>query len=372
MKNTFLPLGIFVAGLLAGCNAEQPAVVGNNNFPVTTPILLDTTYVREYVADIQAVQNVEIRARLKGFIEKIHVDEGEGVRAGELLFSISNQEFKQELLKAKAQLKSAIAESKIAEVEVGNTRVLAEKKIVSNSEFEMAKAKLEAAQAKIDEAQSAVSSAQLNLAFTEIRAPFSGVINRQPLKMGSLVDEGTLLTTISDNSSVFAYFNVSEKEYLGILKEDQTDHLEKVSLVLADGHIFPYSGKVETAESEIDRSTGNLAFRARFTNPQGLLKHGASGKVQLTGQLENALVIPQKATFEIQENTYLYVVGPDSTVQTRKIVVRYRLPHLFIVESGLAPTDRIVYEGIQQLREGDVISPKMVAIRRIMHQLAAR
>jgi len=370
MKNITILLGLHLFGLLSACSSQTAPIANEEKFPITSPIMVDTTVLQEYVADIQAIQNVEIRARIKGFIEKIHVDEGGTVQAGTLMFSISNQIFKQELLRADAQLKSAIAEAKMIEVGARNTQILVEKGIVSKSELEMAEAKQAAALAKIEEMRSAVSSAQLNLAFTEIRAPFSGIINRQPLKMGSLVDEGTLLTTISNNESVFVYFNVSEKEYLHILKDKKENHLKQVNLILADGHAFPYQGKIETMESEIDRNTGNLAFRARFENPERLLKHGASGKIQLAGNLENALIIPQKATFEIQGNTYLFLLDKDNTIKTRKITIRYRFPHLYVVQSGLSESDRIVYEGIQRLKEGDKILPEMRPMRSIMNQLA--
>jgi membrane fusion protein (multidrug efflux system) len=371
-KIKFLPLLGWACLWLAGCGPTPGATTNSDTFPVTSPLVMDTAIVQEYVAEINAVQNVEIRARVKGFIEKIHVDEGEAVQAGQLLFSMSQQEFRQELLKATAQLKSAQAEAKIAEVEVQNTKVLVDKNIVARTEYEMAQAKLEAAQARIEEAQSAVSSAELNLGFTAIRAPFSGIINRQPLKMGSLVDEGTLLTTISDNSEVFAYFHVSEKEYLSILKEKAADHLADVDLVLADGHVFPQEGKIETVESEIDRSTGNLAFRARFANPERLLKHGASGKIQLLTRLPGAMIIPQKATFDIQEKTFLYVLDQNNVVQNRQIEVEYRLQHLYVVKDGLSARDRIIYEGIQQLKVGDKVVPDPKTMRGIMEQLALR
>jgi RND family efflux transporter MFP subunit len=372
MKIHLSLFGVWACLWLTGCGPAPGATTNDNTFPVTSPLVMDTAIVQEYVAEINAVQNVEIRARVKGFIEKIHVDEGEAVQAGQLLFSISQQEFKQELLKATAQLKSAQAEAKIAEVEVQNTKVLVDKNIVAGTEFAMSKAKLEAAQARIEEAQSAVSSAELNLGFTAIRAPFSGIINRQPLKMGSLVDEGTLLTTISDNSEIFAYFHVSEKEYLSILKEKAADHLADVDLVLADGHVFPQEGKIETVESEIDRSTGNLAFRARFANPDRLLKHGASGKIQLLTRLPGAMIIPQKATFDIQEKTFLYVLDQNNVVQNRQIEVEYRLQHLYVVKTGLSARDRIIYEGIQQVKVGDKVVPDPKTMRGIMEQLAMR
>lgn len=370
MKISFLLACTCTVVLLAACSGNKNKKNKEERFPVTNPLVLDTTINQDYVADIHAVQNVEIRARIKGFIDKIHVDEGHYVEAGQLLFTISSQEYRQAVLRAEALLKNAIAESKMAEVQVLNTDTLVRNKIVSGSELELAKARLEAAEAKIQEAKSAISSAELNLSFAAIRAPFSGKINRLPLKAGSLVDEGALLTKISNDKEVFAYFNLSEKQYLGLLQAKENSQEKVVKLLLADGKVFPYLGKVETAESEIDKNTGNLAFRARFNNPDGILKHGASGKILLTTKLSKAMLIPQKASFEVQENNYVYVLDKNNVVQSRSIVVKQRLPHLYVVQSGLTPQDRIIYEGIQRVKDGDRISPEITPMRSIMTQLA--
>jgi RND family efflux transporter MFP subunit len=373
MKQTFMLLSIYAVLLFSACSYNKE----NNNkqqekYPVTSPIILDTTLTQEYVADIHAIQNVEIRARVKGFIDKIHVDEGQYVEAGQLLFTINSQEFKQELLRANAQLKSAIAEYKMAEVDVNNAQTLVSKNIVSKSELEMMKAKSEAAQAKIEEAESIISSVNLNIAFASVKAPFSGVINRLPLKTGSLLDEGTLLTTLSNDKEVFAYFNLSEKEYLSMLKDKDNKQHQTVKLLMVDGTIFPYEGQVETVDSEIDKGTGNLAFRARFKNPDRVLKHGSSGKIRLLTKLSKAMIIPQKATFEVQENTYVYVVDKGNKIRTQNIIITQRLPHLYVIESGLAPEDVIVYEGIQTLQQGDKIIPEMKPLRSLLNQLSVK
>lgn len=356
--------------IIVGCSSEDRQSSGAESFPVTSPAIVDTVFSREYVAEIESIQNVELRARVEGFIEKIHVDEGQTVKAGQTLFTLSSQEFRQEILKARSVLKSALAESKVATVEVKNTKALLEKNIVSTTELEMAEAKLEAIEAKIDEARSAISSAELNLSFTIIKAPFSGTINRIPNKRGSLIEEGDLLTSISNNSEVFAYFYVSEKEYLDFIKQNPLGIQQQVSLVTADNLAHKHTGKVETTDSEIDRTTGTLAFRARFPNPDGFLKHGSSGKVILNTELRNAMIIPQKSTFEIQENTYVYVVDKDSIVRMRSIVPKLRMSNIYILESGLASEDRIIYEGIQQVKEGEKVSYDEVKFRPAISQLA--
>lgn len=366
MKNKFIYLIVCTAILLAACGPGKTKSNGEERFQVIHPLVADTIYKQEYVADIQVVQNVELRSRVKGFLDKIHVDEGSLVKEGQTLFSISNLEYKEALLKAKAQLKTAIAEAKMTELQLQNVKTLFDKNIVSKAELELAQAKLEARLAQVEEARSNESAASLNLSFTDIKAPFSGVINRILNKTGSLIAEGTLLTTISDNKQVFAYFNVSEKEYLEIVKEKEVNHQKEVILILADNQPYPYRGRIETLESEIDKSTGNHAFRARFDNPEQLLKHGASGKIQVTKKLKNVLLIPQKSTFEIQEKIYVYVVDTDNRVSMKNVVPEFRLPHLYVIESGLKPSDRIIYEGIQQIKEGVKIIPELISSKKMV------
>ncbi|MFZ6023605.1 MAG: efflux RND transporter periplasmic adaptor subunit [Bacteroidota bacterium] len=358
---------IFISACSSKANKEENKL---EKFQVTNPFLLDTAYAKEYVAEIQSVQNVEIRARVQGFIEKIYVDEGKAVSAGQVLFTLSRREFKEDLLKANAQLKSAVAELKSAEVEIKNSQLLADNNIIGKSELEMLKAKKEAIQARIEEAKSNISVANLNLSYTEVRAPFSGVLNRIPNKTGSLVEEGTLLTTISNNKEMFAYFNVSESEYLDFVKEKEANNQSKISLVLANGKPFSQTGFIETTDNEIDRGSGNLSFRARFANPQQILKHGSTAKLLMNVNLHNSLVVPQKSTFEVQDKLNVYVVDVNNVVHTKSFVPKLRLPHLFVIESGLTVEDRILYEGIQLVKDGDKITPEAKPLNLLMSDLA--
>ena len=363
--------GAFPFLLFWGCGASVQKRSAAEEFPVTAPVVIDTSYTIDYVAEISSVQNIELRARIKGYIDKIYTDEGKFVREGQLLFSISGQEYREELLKANANLKSAIADAKSAELDYKNVQILVEKNIVSTSELEMARARLEALQAKIEEAKAHEASAKLRLDFTQIRAPFSGVIDRIPNKAGSLVDEGTLLTTLSDNTEVFAYFNVSEKEYLDFITNAENERkFTEVSLILANNTKHPFRGRIETIEGEFDRSTGSIAFRARFPNPDKVLKHGATGKVHITRRLENVSVIPQKSTFEIQDRTYVFALDSNNTVHMRRVTTGQRLPHLYVLESGLAGDERFIYEGIQDLQDSMRIIPAFIPPRTIIRSLA--
>lgn len=370
MTKLFVYTGLFIQLVALSCSFDKEKKQ-SEKFTVTRPIIIDTVYYIDYVSDIHSVKNVEIRSRVKGYVESILVDEGMSVKKGQILFRISDQEYKEDLLKAKANLKNAIAEAKSAELNLQNVKVLVDKNVVSRTELDMATAKLDALNANIDEAKSHEVSAQLKLAFTEVRAPFDGIIDRIPNKAGSLIDEGTLLTTLSDNSEVFAYFNVSEKEYLDFTSDRSGSYSKSVSLILANNEEHPYKGQVETIEGEFDNSTGSIAFRARFPNPDKVLKHGSSGKIRLKRTVQNALVIPQKSTFEIQDRMFVYVVDKDNVVQMRGIQPKLRIPHLYILESGITANDKFIYEGIQDVREGEEIAPEFVSLKAIISQIEA-
>ncbi|MDF9794910.1 membrane fusion protein (multidrug efflux system) [Catalinimonas alkaloidigena] len=350
-------------------NAEKKGEM--QSLPVTEIMVKDTVLHHSYVADIQAVQNVELRARVQGFLERIYVDEGQEVKKGQLLFKINDEEYKAELAKAKANLKSAIAEAKASELEVDRLKVLVEKNVISNTELEVAQAKLDAMKARIEEARSAESNAAMRLSYTSIRAPFDGILDRIPLKTGSLIDHGTLLTTASDVSSVYVYFNVSESEYLEYVKSksnDPTAQNDVVSLTLADGSGYPYQGSIETMEGEFKASTGSIAFRAHFPNPEKILKHGATGRVSLSNIINDALMVPQKAVFEIQDKNFVFVVDTNNQVRMRSFVPKLRFSHYYIVESGLQAGDKIVYEGIQNITEGTQIMPQPVKMDSLIAQ----
>ncbi len=373
-KFTIAVIAVTFTFLLGSCTDEQVLDQNAESFPVTTVMPIDTFTYTDYVSEIHAIQNVEIRARVAGYLERIFVDEGAHVKEGQILFSINNREYVEELAKAKALYKSAVADVDAAELEFKNVMDLSAKKIVSSTEVALAKNKLEAQKAKMEEAFAHQSYVQIKLSNTEIKAPFSGIINRIPHKIGSLIDEGTLLTSLSEYDEVYVYFDVSEKEYLNYARSLKADSAESrvVSLILADGSEHLYKGKIETVDGVIDEGTGNIAFRARFPNPEKLIKHGASGRIRLRKKFQNVLAIPQKSTFEIQDKLYVYVVDNANKAQIRNIEFLARLPHLFLIKSGLKNGDKIIFEGIQNVKNEILIKPEMVEMRKIIHDLSAK
>src|SRR4051812_4516568 len=341
MDRILMILGLCAVLCQISCRTEQKVKEETPKYAVTTALKIDTSFAKEYVSQIKSVRNIEIRAQEKGYLQNIYVDEGQFVKAGQLLFRIMPKIYEAELQKAKA-------EATATGIELQNTKLLADKNVVSKNELAMA-------QAKVDQAKAEVELAKLHLSFTEIRAPFDGTIDRLPKKLGSLIDEGELLTSLSDNNQMFAYFNVSEPEYLEYKANTKGGVKGKVNLLLANNKPLKYTGEVETIESEFDNETGNIAFRARFPNPDKLLKHGETGKILMTVPQKDAMVIPQKATYEIQDKRYVFVVDKNNVVKSRLITITGELPDLYVVATGLNDDEKILLEGVQKVKDDDKI-----------------
>eukprot|EP01035_Chromulina_nebulosa_P001687 gene1687-2278_t len=248
MKRTITLAGLCALVCLTSCGPKKEEEKEEaSKYTVTSPLRVDTSFTKEYVAQIRSIKDIEIRAQEKGFLEKIYVDEGQFVRAGQVLFKIMPKLYEAELLKSQAEVDAA-------QIELQNTQSLVEKNVVSKNEQLMA-------QAKLDGAKAEMALAKLHLSFTDIKAPFDGTIDRLPKKLGSLIDEGELLTTLSDNSQIYSYFNVSEPEYLVYQTDVKNRGNSEVSLRLANGDTLGYKGTIEVIESEFDSETGNIAFR---------------------------------------------------------------------------------------------------------------
>jgi membrane fusion protein (multidrug efflux system) len=194
------------------------------------------------------------------------------------------------------------------------------------------------------------------LQFTSIKAPFTGIMDHFQARLGSLVDEGDLLTTLSDNSKMWVYFNVPEAEYLAYKQHVQGPDAVNVHLKMADNEVFQYPGKVQTIEADFNNETGNIAFRATFPNPKGLLRNGETGSVLMTVPLKHALIIPQKATFEVLEKKFVFVVDKNNVVHQKEVNIASEMPDLYVVKDGITSTDKILLEGIRKVKDGDKIS----------------
>ena len=326
------------------CNSHKEQEEANIQFLVTNPLVRDTTVSKDYVCQIKSIQHIELRALERGYLEKVFVDEGKFVRKGQLLFQIMP-------LLYNAELQKAEAEADFTQIEYLNTKSLADSNIVSKNELAMAKAKFNKAKAE-------VQLAQVHLDFTQIKAPFDGIVDRFQVRLGSLLDEGDLLTTLADNSKMWVYFNVPEAEYLDFKTDVKKDNKLKVNLVMANQKMFGSTGVVETIEADFNNETGNIAFRATFPNPDRILRHGETGNIQMVVPHKNALIIPQKATFEILEKKYVFIVDKHKVVKQREVTVAAELPDLYIISEGLNAKDKILLEGIRKVRDNDKINYK--------------
>lgn len=326
---------------LSSCEHKEHHPEKEATYQVTSPIRLDTSITKEYVCQIHAIQHIEVRAQEHGYLEKIYVDEGQFVKKGQLMFQIMPNLYA-------AEVKIAAAEAEVAEIEYQNTKALADSNVVSPNELAMA-------QARLDRANAELALAQVHLDFTEIRAPFDGLMDRFHVRIGSLLEEGELLTSLADNSKIWVYFNVPEAEYLDVMSKVNRDSTILVRLRMANNRIFPYSGYIETIEADFNNETGNIPFRATFENPDRLLRHGETGNLLMSIGLKNALIIPQKATYEILEKRYVYVVNDENIIEARQIEVSQEMPHLYVVSWGLNEGDKILLEGLRKVRRGDEI-----------------
>lgn len=341
--------------LFTACKPKETEKAETAIFSVTSPLLKDTTVYKVYVCQIQSINHIEIRSQERGYLQKIFVDEGQFVKKGQLMFKIMPVIYQAEMEKAKAEMS-------FAEIEFKNTKSLADQNIVSPNELALANAKL-------DKAKAELSLAQAHLDFTEIRAPFDGIMDRLHMRLGSLIDEGELLTTLSDNSKMWVYFNVPEAEYLDYIQKAKSQTAPKVLLQMANNEMFDVPGVVETIEAEFNNETGNIAFRATFPNPKGILRHGETGNVMMPTMLKKAIIIPQKSTFDVLDKKFVYVVDENNVLQARQITIEQELPHIYIVASGLTASDKILAEGLGKVKNNEKIQYEFVSFAKELADL---
>lgn len=327
---------------LLGCHHEHDEVHHEaHKILVTCPVAQDITTTQQYVCQIRSCRHIQVRALESGYLEKISINEGQVVHEGDVLFTVIPTLYQ-------ARLNSDKAEAQQAEIEYTNTQKLFQKQIVSDQELNLVAAKLAKAKAKVELAQ-----AELN--FASVKAPFDGIIDRLHEQQGSLVAEGDILTTLSDNTTMWAYFNVPEVRYLEFMEDQKDNHGFKIQLKLANGKTFETEGKIGAIEADFNNQTGNIPFRADFKNPERLLRHGQTGTILLSTTHPSAVVIPQRCVFEILAKQYVYIVDEQNVVHQKEIVVESELDDIYLIKDGVTVNDKIVLEGIRQVRDGDEV-----------------
>src|SRR5262245_43788858 len=330
---------------------------------VTSPVRKDVVSTQPYVCQIHSCQHIEVRALEGGYLEKIYVKEGQKVKKGELMFKILPVLYQ-------ARKESEEAEVQRLQIELDNAKALLQKGIVAAPQIALKEAEVAKAKAKL-------GVARAELSFTDVVAPFDGIVDRQRSQQGSLIEEGDILTTFSDNSLMWVYFNVPEKDYLAYKAELDKDkdndgtspgHLQ-IELRLANHEIFPQQGKIGAIEADFNNTTGNISFRADFPNPSGLLRNGQTGTILIHRTLKDVVVIPQRATFEILAKRYAYVVDQDNVVHQRDVTIQSAQDDIFVIEDGLQEGDKIILEGIRQVRDGDKIKYEFRAPEEVLGNL---
>lgn len=335
---------------------------------ISSPIKKDTSYYNEYVSQIRAYQRIELKALEKGYLQKVLVDEGQLIHKGQLLFEIQPTIYLAEIQKAQAELAQAEAEKEKARVEYQNIKALADSNIVSINELALAQAELQKTDAQVDNAKAELALTEAHLQFTKIRAPFSGIVGRfEDIRLGSLLEEGEELTTLTDNSKMWIYFNVPEAVYLDYAQ--QPSEVAALELQLANNQLFDHKGEITAIEAEFDNATGTIPFRATFQNPKRLLRHGQTGNILWPIQLKEVLLIPQKATYEVLEKRYVFVVDDEGHVSSREIKIATELDNVYVISEGLNMDDKFLIEGLRKVKNGDQIEFEYKAPEEVYNHL---
>ncbi len=341
MDKLMLMFAVGTALMATSCKSTKDNKI-TTFYTVTTPEVTSTSVSKDYVASIQSQKNIEIRAQQGGILQDIYVDEGQMVKAGQPMFRIA-------IVGAQEEVEKSKAETEQARIDLHNTSTLASNNIVSKDARKMAIAKLNAATADY---RLACIHKRLSL----IRAPFTGIIGRIPNKKGSLIQDGDLISSLSDNNSVYVYFNVSEPEYLDYQQHAAERNKLPLSLILANGTTFGSQGQIQNIGGEFDHSTGNISFRAKFSNANHLLRNGETGTVRINIPVRNAMFIPQQATYEVQDQKYVFVVDARGYVHSRPVKVAFEKQNVYIISEGLSQNDKILIDGVDKVNDGDRIS----------------
>ena len=365
-------LGLLAITLLYSCSSAPQAQQAPPPpaLPVATIVTgTDTTY-QQYPASIEGTVNVELRPQVSGSLDKVFVDEGALVTAGQPLFKINDLPYRAALNNALANQHAMEAAVANAQLEIDKLTPLVQNKVVSDYQLKTAKAAYDVAKANVEQAKANVSTAQINLGYTTIKAPVNGYIGRLLKKQGSLVSpsDADALTLLSDVHNVHVYFALSEsdfvtfkEQYAGTTLNDKLKQLPPVTLLLADNTEYAKQGSIDMIDGQFDKNTGAITLRASFANPQGLLRSGNTGQVRLSLQHKDALIIPQSATVEMQDKVFVFALADSNKVKKLPITIVGKTGDNYIVKDGVKAGDQIVLSGIDHLQEGEVIVPQKTA-----------
>ena len=359
----------------ADANAKQP-----KTYSVVTVAPVKVTLYVDFPATIQGEQNIEIRPKVDGYVEAIFIDEGTTVKKGQRLFQLNAPQYAQDVRTAQAGVQTAQADVNAALLAVNKVRPLVEKDIISKYELETAQYTLASKKAALAQAQASLVNAKINVGYTNIISPLDGVVGSIPYKVGSLVTSTTTnpLTTISGTNEVYAYFSLNEKQLLDFTRDVKGNTLQEklaslpdVLLLLADGSLYNQKGRIKTAIGQINTQTGSSNFRATFPNPQALLRSGSSGTVRVPRPIDSALVVPQSATYELQDKRFLYVLGKNNrVVNTAVTAVPTPDGQYFVVQAGIKAGDKVVLDGGTSLKDSTLIKPRPVALNKVYKKTA--
>lgn len=334
-----LPVLLFV---LPACNTHHEEVHHEaHKITATTPQAMPITLRWPYVCQIHSQRHIDVKALEMGYLEAIQIKEGQTVKQGDLLFQVRPVIYE-------AKFAAEQAKANLAQLEYNYTLKLHKDNVVSENEVKLVEAKLMEAKAKAK-----LAAAELD--FATVKAPFDGIVDRLKNQQGSLVQEGEILTTLSDNSVMWVYFNVSEARYLEYQTNLKKHKDLKIELQLANGNIFEQTGTIGAIEADFNNENGNIAFRADFPNPDRLLRHGQTGTLIMSRVQEDAIVIPQRAVFEVLQKRYVYVVDSDNVAHQREINIQNELDDIYVIKDGIGVQDKIVLEGIRQVHDGDIV-----------------
>ncbi len=384
VKPTLLQKGILffiaIAALtLYSCNSSSGNDGGFQQPPQTLPVItvsnMPATTYQEFSASLEGSKDIEIRPQVDGYLDKIYVDEGAPVKKGQPLFHINDRPYREQINNVKAGLAAAKANLANAEINVSKLTPLVANNVISEVQLKTAQAAYNAAAANVAQAQAMVQSAEINVGYSLIKSPVDGYVGRIPFKTGSLVGLTTAeaLTVVSEIKDVYAYFSLSENDFIqfkdqfpGKTIEEKIKQMPPVELVLADNSVYPQKGKVQTVSGQFNNSMGAISFRATFQNTDGLLRSGNTGKVRIPRPITSSLIIPQEATFELQDKVFVFVLADSNKVVSTPITVSGKSGNYYLVEKGINPGDKIVYAGLDRLRDGIIIQPENISMDSIL------